>query len=141
MKILRDFMEAFPASVLTPCQERLLRQSAEEDVLDTHEQAAADISGGRLAVYFASNTEERIDLTGLWDGKVYGGWFNPSDGSVDLLGELSEACSGILHIKNSSEDGPDRVLILASAPKGCSVPSLTFGDEKNTREIKKVFEW
>ncbi len=141
MKILRDFMEAFPASVLTPCQERLLRQSAEEDVLDTHEQAAADISGGRLAVYFASNTEERIDLTGLWDGKVYGGWFNPSDGSVDLLGELSEACSGILHIKNSSEDGPDRVLILASAPEGCSVPSLTFGDEKNTREIKKVFEW
>jgi len=99
------------------------------------------MSGRRLAVYFASDTEERIDLSGLWDGEVYGEWFNPSDGSTVLLEGPLETVSGILSIKNNSADGLDRVLILASTPEGCRIPSRTYGEERTTGEVKKVFEW
>ena len=99
------------------------------------------MSGRRLAVYFASGTEERIDLNGLLDGEVYGGWFNPSDGRTELLSGPLTITNGILSIKNNSADGLDRVLILASTPEGCRIPSRTYGEERTTGEVKKVFEW
>ena len=144
MKILRDFMEAYPLTQFTPCQERLLRQSSEEDVLDLHEQAASLADSGILLVYFADVTEERIDLTGLFDGPVYGGWFNPSDGSLEIISEALPVTDAVLQVRNPGSvtpDAPDRVLILAADPSQITVPTGIYGDKEGIEELKKVFEW
>ena len=157
MKILRDFMEAYPPAYCEPCQERLLRQAAAEDVLDEHEQAAVctDPSGQRqLLVYFAAETEEKIRLGDLFDGPVCGSWFNPADGSLTAAEDLQSGMDqGVLSIKNTApgsgdgQDGqstradPDRVLILAGDAAEIAVPDRQYGEQDTEGTMRKVFEW
>ena len=145
MKILRDFMEAYPLAYFEPCQERLLRQAAAEDVLDQHEQAAVRTDqDGRcvMLVYFAADTEEKIRLGDLFGSAVYGAWFDPKDGSLtdpeDLYPLVEE---GVLAVRNESADRQDRVLILAQKKEDIAVPSRSYGKEQASDDIRKVFEW
>ena len=99
---------------------------------------------GILLVYFADVTEERIDLTGLFDGPVYGGWFNPSDGSLEIIHEALPVTDAVLQVRNPGSvtpDAPDRVLILAADPSNITVPAGIYGDKEGIEELKKVFEW
>ena len=140
MKILRDFMEAYDLSSFEPCQERLLRQSAAEDELDLHEQAAVDIKNKVMLIYFASDTEEQIDLKGVMKGKVYQAWFDPKNGQLTE----TAACTlpdpdAILTVRNSLEE--DRLLILADKAAKISVPQRTYFETRSEEEARKVFEW
>ena len=140
MKTLRDFMEAYDLSSFEPCQERLLRQSAAEDDLDLHEQAAVDIKNNVMLVYFASDTEEQIDLKGVMKGKVYQAWFDPKNGQLTE----TAACTlpdpdAILTVRNSLEE--DRLLILADEAAKISVPQRTYFETRSEEEARKVFEW
>ena len=120
---------------------KLLRQAGAEDILDMHEQAAENKEAGMLLVYFSADTEERIDLTGLLDGNVYGGWFNPSDGALDRIPNELPVSEGILSIANAAPDHLDRILILASDPDRIQVPSGDYGNCEENNELKKAFEW
>ncbi len=145
MKILRDFMEAYPPAYFEPCQDRLLRQAAAEDDLDMHEQAAVwtDESGqARVLIYFAADSEEQIRVGDIFGEKIYGAWFDPKDGSMTMIeGLRSDVADGILPVKNTSADGEDRVLILADDPACIAVPSLNYGKEQGEETVRKVFEW
>ncbi|MBQ1311108.1 MAG: hypothetical protein IIY55_04590, partial [Blautia sp.] len=141
MKILRDFMEAFCLPSFHPCQERLLRQSAEEDVLDLHEQAACSEEEQQMLVYFAGVSEENIDVKGLFDGKICGAWFNPADGTVEKTEQPLLPENGVLSLKNPAEDHKDRLLILCADPEKCTVPSGVYAEEGPAEELRKVFEW
>ena len=141
MKILRDFMEAFCLPSFHPCQERLLRQSAEEDVLDLHEQAACSEEEQQMLVYFAGVSEEIIDVKGLFDGKICGAWFNPADGTVEKTEQPLLPENGVLSLKNPAEDHKDRLLILCADPEKCTVPSGIYAEEGPAEELRKVFEW
>ena len=140
MKILRDFMEAYDLSSFEPCQERLLRQSAAEDELDLHEQAAVDIKNKVMLIYFASDTEEQIDLKGVMKGKVYQAWFDPKNGQLTE----TAACTlpdpdAILTVRNSLQE--DRLLILADEAEKISVPQRVYFETSTEEEARKVFEW
>ena len=141
MKILRDFMEAYPLHSFIPCQQRLFRQSSEEDVLDLHEQAAENREEKILLVYFAAETEERIDLKGLFDDEVHAAWFCPADGTLQAVSGPLPVSDGILSIGNAPSDAPDRVLILAEDPDRIAVPAGTYGAGEKDDQIRKVFEW
>ena len=171
MKILRDFMEAYPLAYFEPCQERLLRQSASEDNLDTHEQAAlrtahtalpdtipsgaapsdtastgASPSGipekRQMLVYFAADTEENIKVGDIFTGSIYGAWFNPKDGTLTKTENLSIVVTdGILPVRNTSSDKEDRVLILTDNPDDITVPSRNYGQSSDDKTARKVFEW
>ena len=142
MKILRDFLEAYPLAYFEPCQERLLRQASSEDELDLHEQAARRADRAQMLVYFAADTQERIQAGDIFEGAVYGAWFDPKDGSLTVPEDLSSCMKdGILSVKNDSSDGEDRVLILSADPSGIAVPSLVYGDREEDGELRNVFEW
>lgn len=144
MKILRDFMEAFPLHAVVPCQERLLRQSAGEDELDLHEQAAVLREEGLMLVYFASGTEERIDACDLYPENVHAAWFDPKSGSLTATEELRPEISDgrkVYRVKNDAPDGEDRVLILAADPGRIAVPAGAYGEEVTAGDVQKVFEW
>ena len=141
MKILRDFMESFALHEFAPCQERLLCQDAREDDLDLHEQAAENISRHQLLVYFAAATSEQINLRGVLDGEVYGGWFDPASGAVLRITDRLHAKEGILSIRNDSADGKDRVLILTADPEELSVKRGVYAEPRKNENLKKVFEW
>lgn len=144
MKVLRDFMEAYPLNEFEPCNERLLVQASKEDELDLHEQAAVCPAKKQMLVYFAADTEEKLDLTGIFDNAVYGAWFDPKDGSltkVQALNPQEESGKCVLTVRNESEDKEDRLLILAGDPAEISVPALTYADAKHEEELRKVFEW
>ena len=141
MKILRDFMEAFPLSQFVPCQQRLLRQAKQEDVLDLHEQAAENPETGMLLIYFSADTEELIDLSGLLEGDVYGSWFNPSDGTLEPIPEKLPVSGFTVSIKNTAADHLDRILILSSAPDHITIPQGTYSTGTDNTNVKKVFEW
>ncbi len=145
MKILRDFMEAFPPVCFEPCQDRLLRQEKEGDKLDAHEQAAFMTGGegqNRMIIYFAADSEERIRIDGIFKEAVFGAWFDPKDGKMTGVEDLKAVVSGgILPVKNASPDREDRVLILADDPRCISVPSGNYGVEQGEETIHKVFEW
>ena len=142
MKILRDFLEAYPLAYFEPCQDRLLRQASAEDELDLHEQAAVRSEMAQMLVYFAADTEERIQAGDIFKGAVFGAWFDPKDGSLTAPEDLSPSMKdGILSVKNASADGEDRVLILAADPAQIAVPSLTYEAEEEAGDIRKVFEW
>ena len=142
MKILRDFLEAYPLAYFEPCQERLLRQASAEDVLDLHEQAALRADSAQMLVYFAAETQERIQAGDIFEGAVYGAWFDPKDGSLTAPENLRPCVEdGILSVKNDSSDGEDRVLILSADPSGIAVPSLVYGGSEEDGELRKVFEW
>ena len=142
MKILRDFLEAFPLHRFELCQERLLRQTSAGDELDLHEQAACCRENGLMLVYFAADTGEEIDTEGLFNGSVYGAWFDPKDGSMTEPRELSNRQNPhVIGVRNDSPDGKDRVLILAASPEKIRVPEGTYGDGVAGAEVKKVFEW
>ena len=140
MKILRDFMEAYDLSRFEPCQERLLRQAAEEDELDLHEQAAVDKDSRVMLVYFASGTEEQIDLNGIMDDTVCLAFFDPKDGSLTETASISLSdTDGILSVQNTIS--VDRVLILANEAQKIAVPQGVYGDANSEEEMRKVFEW
>ena len=141
MKILRDFMESFTLHEFTPCQERLLCQSGREDELDLHEQAAVNALRHQMLVYFAADTSERIDLREIFNGKVYGAWFNPADGDLRKIEEGLDIKEGILSIRNNSLDGKDRLLILAENPAELAVREGRYGEQNEEETLKKVFEW
>ena len=141
MKILRDFMESFALHEFVPCQERLLCQSSQEDRLDLHEQAAMDISRRQMLVYFSAATSEQIDLNGVLDCEVNGGWFDPSNGAVQIITGDMVIKNGILSITNDSVNGKDRVLILAADPKDVLVKQQIYGKQSEKENLKKVFEW
>ena len=140
MKILRDFMEAFSLQEFEPCQERLLRQAAEEDILDLHEQAAVNPGRRQMLVYFAADTKEDIAVGDVLGEKIYGGWFNPADGSVAMIGELPVNQDGVVSVHNDSQGGEDRVLILAAHPEEVAVVPGEYG-RKDEKTVRKVFEW
>ncbi len=145
MKILRDFMEAYPPAYNEPCQERLLRQAAAEDVLDHHEQAAVWTGrDGRcvMLIYFAADTEEEIQVGDLFGSAVCGAWFDPTDGSLTEPQDLQSWIEGgVLQVKNASASGEDRILILAGKKEDIAVPSGNYGQEQTEEEMRKVFEW
>ena len=141
MKILRDFMESFSLNEFSPCQQRLLRQSAEEDCLDRHEQAAENAAGRQMLIYFAADTAERIDTRGVFDGKVCGAWFDPADGSVSVISDPLDIEKGILRIRNDSANGEDRVLILAADEARLALKKGVYAEDDGSENIKKVFEW
>ena len=165
MKILRDFMEAYPLNEFVPCRERLLRQAAEEDLLDLHEEALASKEKKQMLVYFAADTEECIDVTGVFtegtetgtgdpdgdEGPVqesqqpFAAWFDPADGSLTeaFAVRISESEDGkkIISVRNDSQRGEDRVLILAENPEDIAVPSGIYQEKQAEGEIAKVFEW
>ncbi|MBP3912814.1 MAG: DUF4038 domain-containing protein [Lachnospiraceae bacterium] len=140
MKILRDFMEAYDLSRFEPCQERLLRQAAEEDELYLHEQAAVDKDSRVMLVYFSTGTEERIDLNGIMDDTVCLAFFDPKDGSLTETASISLSdTDGILSVQNTISE--DRVLILADKAEKIAVPQGVYGDTGSEEEVRKVFEW
>ena len=156
MKILRDFMEAYPLAYFEPCQDRLLRQSASEDELDTHEQAAlrtgqkttsgAALSGTaekcQMLIYFAADTEEQIKVGDIFTDRIYGAWFNPKDGSLTETENLVTAVTDdVLLVRNTSPDKEDRVLILADDPDDITVPSGNYSQTHDCKTTRKVFEW
>ncbi len=149
MKVLRDFMEAYPLHEFEPCRDRLLRQAGEADQLDLHEEALVNIPEKQMLVYFAADTEERIDVTDVFDDgqetRVFGAWFDPADGELtapeELIPEADEGRKNILHIQNASPDGKDRVLILADSSENIRVPKGYYGKETGRQEAVKVFEW
>ena len=138
-------MEAYPPAYNEPCQERLLRQAAAEDVLDQHEQAALwNGPDGKcvMLVYFATDTDEKIQVGDLSGDAVYGAWFDPKDGSLTEVEDLqSRIRDGVLPVKNASADGEDRILILAKERDDIAVASRNYGQEKTEEEMRKVFEW
>jgi len=136
-----EYMEAFPLSQFVPCQQRLLRQANQEDVLDLHEQAAENPETGMLLIYFSADTEELIDLSGLLEGDVYGSWFNPSDGTLEPIPEKLPVSGFTVSIKNTAADHLDRILILSSAPDHITIPQGTYSTGTDNTNVKKVFEW
>ena len=93
-----------------------------------------------MLVYFASNTEERINLNGIITDKVYLAWFDPKDGS--LTETVSRALSdpdGFLSVQNSLKE--DQVLILADDAGKIAVPQGVYGESGTEEEARKVFEW
>ena len=141
MKILRDFMESFCLHEFISCQERLLCQVSREDELDLHEQAAVNISARQMLVYFSADTEEQVDLKGIFENDVYGAWFNPANGEVSEISDGMCYRDGVLRIRNDSVDGKDRILILAADPGELAVKQGTYAETENTGNMKKVFEW
>ena len=141
MKILRDFMECFPLHEYVPCQERLLCQTSQGDSLDCHEQAAVNIPRRQMLVYFSSNTSERIDVKGIFDKEIYGGWFDPTNGEVMEIPVKVNTKEGIISIKNESADEKDRILILVSDPEQLFVKQGAYADSEKAGDLKKVFDW
>jgi len=147
MKILRDFMESFALSQFEPCQERLLRQAASEDELCIHEQAAVNPAEKQMLIYFASDTQEQINLEGIFESEVFASWFDPKNAAlsaverIELSEDLQTGIKCILQIKNETCDGGDRVLILASAPDKIKIVSGTYGTDDEQMSARKVFEW
>ena len=145
MKILRDFMQSYPLHEMEPAVNRLLRQKNEGDRLLFHEEALASKTLHLMLVYFAADTRETIDVTGVFEKKLYGAWFDPKDGVVSeagpLLIERTADNTDIIEIQNDSADGKDRVLILSDDPAKLAVPSQRYGEEAEEKEIQKVFEW
>ncbi|MDD3403474.1 MAG: DUF4038 domain-containing protein [Hespellia sp.] len=80
IKILRDFLETMKLERFTPCQNVLLVQEANDDVLDEHRQACIDAEDGIMCVYFPQTKEENIDVSGLQASELKMLWFNPRDG-------------------------------------------------------------
>lgn len=140
MKILRDFMESYPMYLFTPCRNRLLRQSSGEDVLDLHEQAAVYADKKQMLVYFAQKTQEQLDLNGVFGERVFGAWFDPSDGSLTEVERMIPE-KGILSVENDSPTGRDRVLILAEEPSEIRILNGSYVEGTGTQEARKVFEW
>jgi len=132
-------MEAYDLNRFMPCQERLLAQSSREDELDTHEQAAVDTESRVMLVYFACAAEERINLSGVFEGDVYAGWFDPKTGEVSGAEKVSAGDDGVLSICSKADE--DAILILAADPAKISVPVGTYDEEDGPSELKKVFEW
>ncbi len=146
MKILRDFLESYPLWEFEPARGRLLRQASGEDELDLHEEALASAARNQMLVYFAADTEERIDVSGIFEGDaVCGAWFNPSDGSLtevsEYAAEKDEEGRKIVCAANHRESGEDRILILAKDPAGICVQSGVYGAKSEEAEAAKVFEW
>lgn len=146
MKILRDFLESYPLWEFEPARGRLLRQASGEDELDLHEEALASAARNQMLVYFAADTEERIDVSGIFEGDaVCGAWFNPSDGSLtevsEYAAEKDEEGRKIVCAANHRESGEDRILILAKDPAGICVQSGVYGAKSEEAEATKVFEW
>ena len=121
MTVLRKFMEQFALHEFVPCQDRLLRQASEKDELERHEQAAYSPDRHQMLVYFSADTAEEIDLNGVFNERIYGGWFDPVNGSVTQISDCMNMDNGTLHIRNCSENGADRVLILTPDPSDLSL--------------------
>ena len=134
-------MECFPLHEYVPCQERLLCQTSQGDSLDCHEQAAVNIPRHQMHVYFSSNTSERIDIKGIFDKEIYGGWFDPTNGEVMEIPVKVNTEEGIISIKNESADEKDRILILVSDPEQLFVKQGAYADSEKAGDLKKVFDW
>ena len=119
--------------------------AAAEDVLEQHEQAALWTSpDGKcvMLVYFAADTDEKIQVGDLFGSAVCGAWFDPTDGSLTEPQDLQSWIEGgVLQVKNASASGEDRILILAGKKEDIAVPSREYGQEQTEEEMRKVFEW
>ena len=145
MKILRDFMESYPLNDFVPCRERLLRQESEEDQLDLHEEALVNTKEQQMLVYFAADTNEEIDVDGIFDAdKVFTGWFDPANGQLTEIREvdiLRKDNKNMIEIRNDSPNGEDRILIMAADPSEIRTTPGTYFSEDKEEMVHKVFEW
>ena len=95
----------------------------------------------QMLVYFSSNTSERIDIKGIFDKDIYGGWFDPTNGEVMEIPVEVNTKEGIISIKNESADKKDRILILVSDREQLFVKQGVYADSEKEGDLKKVFEW
>lgn len=94
-----------------------------------------------MLVYFSSNTSERIDIKGIFDKEIYGGWFDPKNGEIMEIPVKVNTKEGIISIKNESADEKDRILILVSDPEQLFVKQGAYADSEKAGDLKKVFDW
>jgi hypothetical protein len=140
IKVLRDFLDSFAIQDCVPCQEVLLRQASEQDVLELHEQACYDEGRKRMFVYFSGRTAEEIDVAALGSNQVYALWFNPSDGTVGTV--FSPVTKqGRVFIENNDAEAEDRILILSDNPEKLVFHSRNYGEDEKIQAAQKVFEW
>ena len=140
IKILRDFLESYALHDCVPCQEVLLRQSAEKDAWETHEQACYDPKRKRLFVYFSGKTKEEIDLSALQTSRVYGMWLDPVDGTCSEI-FCTDMANDRIHVENKGRSAEDQILILAADPADLTMTVGRYGEDEATLAAQKVFAW
>lgn len=140
IKVLRDFLESFAIQDCVPCQEVLLRQASEQDVLELHEQACYDAQRKRMFVYFSGRTAEEIDLTAMDATQVYALWLNPADGTTGAVFS-PEIQQGRIFIENNDAEAEDRILIFSDNPEKLVFRSRNYGEDEKIQAAQKVFEW
>lgn len=156
MKILRDFLETFPAESYYPCQKALIEQSRNPDRLADHRQACISRDRRILLVYFYRKVIESLDLQQLLEQRgpqesIRYAWFNPADGTVSRTQTITDEnlSGGIwkVHFPEDADDG-DRVLIIAVTDAeeekrntGITVVSGSYYQISRNENQRKVFDW
>ncbi len=152
IRYLHRFMESLSICTCIPCQDVLLEQNSRpEDILDLHVQAAKDINGRFICVYFPSGGTERLDIEEFAKekGTLYLWWYNPRDGRFysEKMEEAEkpekrETDGRILQV-SSPEQGPgkDWILLVMNREGERPIRESEYYEFSEEAEEKKVFEW
>lgn len=147
VKVLRDFLEAYPAETFIPCGDLSLFRDSDDKSVKNGRQACVSKDGRILLVYYPEIKEDDMNLRMLRAGEACGcglsadeeneggtdqiceipgfqyAWFDPSDGSVSrssfISGDEVEDGWWKIPIPSETDETKDRVLIVEFCdPKG-----------------------
>lgn len=145
IKILRDFMESVNLEKCRPCQEVLMEQKDNEDVLDEHIQATFNEEELKMYIYFPSGGNEKIDLSGFNGNKVKMWWFLPKTGKFDIDNTMILKSDKAIRISTPTNgEGNDWICIIEVLKENEELPikrKVYFSEEFPDNEPSKVFEW
>lgn len=153
MKFLREIMEDLKLMTCIPVSGRAVGQDGSEE-MDFHIAVSENPSGKFLCAYLPSGGSVELNLTELsipldiQNQKVFGWWWNPSDGKfydssqqpAEVPEEISITGDSISLSAPSAGEEKDWVLILMTQYTQAPIKDRVFF-ELEAEEAKKVFEW